>query len=176
MAAAHSRWTVWARAITPILPIFMFHPGEVGQTLGAMVGKPGSDVVQDLVLMREVAFWPWLVVVAATAVAALFSTNVDNVEVWDKADIIALSLAAWLLPPFLTFTIYFCLSHAVRHMVGIASAVHPNRPGRALTFAAEIVLPCSTLCVIGLICLWDRASGLIGSQALIVHGLHLLAG
>lgn len=175
LSAARSRWTVGARAVTPILPIFMFHPDEVGQILAAMVGRTGTEVVGNLGWLKEVAFWPWLAVVAASAAVSLFGSRSEDGEIRDAAEIVTLSVAAWLLPPFLTFALYFCLLHAVRHMLGIASTFHPDRPGRALAFAARIVLPCALPCVIALICLWDRAAGLTGSQALITHGLQLLA-
>ena len=175
LAPARSRWTVWARAVTPVLPIFMFHPHEVGRVLAAMVGRPESDVVQDLALLKLVAFWPWLVTVAAAATAALARVGRDGDEVWDATEIVALSLAAWLLPPFLTFALYFCLLHAVRHMVELASEAHPTHPGRALAYATRIILPCSALCTIALICLWEQASGLSGAHALIARGLQLLA-
>lgn len=174
-ASSRSKLQAAARALTPVLPIFMFHPDDVGRALALMVDGTPARAVQILAAVRQVALWPYLIIIAAAVSGSLSNGLRKERDIGSALELLALALAAWLLPPFLTFAIYFCFLHALRHMAGIASTAYPDQAGPAFTHAARIILPCSMLCMIALCCLWDRAAGFSGSDALIAYGLQLLA-
>lgn len=161
-------------ATIPVLPIFMFHPDEVGPVLAAMAGASESDAVAALHRLGAVALWPWTVLLVATAIAGLRARRPAQGWMTEVTELGLLSLAALLLPPFLTFGLYFCLLHAVRHMSALSSQAHPRDPAKALLFAFTIIVPFAAVCA-GLVLFWDRLAGTVPTPTLVQHALQLLA-
>lgn len=108
-----------------ILPTLR-HAPETARLLGLIVG---ADVAAPVVTVLAVAAWPLTVV-------ALWRAVVEGAR--DRQvgrDVAAVVLLAVCAPPLISFTVFFCLMHSLRHLVR-ASQTQAERPGRSLVFAA----------------------------------------
>lgn len=162
----------FARASTPVLPIFLCHPGDVAGLIGIMSGWAPEAVTAALTELRVVglpvygAFLCWVTVQAAARPAHRLGETVE---------LLLLAAAAVALPPLLTFAAFFCLIHAVRHMAGLGHARFPRRPGAALGLAAAIVVPSAVACGLALGFAWDALAGMLSTEHLLARALQLTA-
>ena len=160
------------RATTPVLPIFLIHPAGVAGFLAALGSVDETGALHLLLALR----WPLLVPWSAALVAVVLPSLVAGGRpARDAAELLAIAFAAAVLPPLLAFGLYFCLVHAVRHMLDLAEDHHPRRPLAAATLAAAVVAPSALACFVALVLSWDRLAGLLDTQALVTLGLRVVA-
>ena len=163
------------RATTPILPIFLIHPAGVAGFVAALGGLGEEAVLQGLVALRWPLLLPWAAAVLAMVLPPLFARTAPRAAIRETAELGAIALAAMALPPLLAFGLYFCLVHAVRHMLDLAEEVFPRRPGAAALLASGVVVPSGLVCLVVLCCTWDCLGGVSGTDVLITWGLRIVA-
>lgn len=160
------------RATTPILPIFLIHPGGVAGFIAALGGLSEPATLHLLAALRWPLLLPWGAALAAVTLPGLLSGGRRSSE---AAELLSIALAAAVLPPLLGFALYFCLVHAVRHMLEIAAEHHPTRPRAAAALAAGIVGPSALACLAALCLAWNRLDGPLDTQAMITWSLRGIA-
>ena len=163
------------RATTPILPIFLIHPAGVAGFIAALGGVAQGSVLQVLLALRWPMLLPWGAALLAVALPPLLARSAPRAETRAATELGAIALAAAALPPLLAFGLYFCLVHAVRHMLDLAEEVFPRRPGPAALLAAAVVVPSGLTCLAVLDWTWDGLGGVSGTDALITWGLRIVA-
>lgn len=167
-----------ARATTPIVPIFLVHPVTVASIVGPMSDRPATEVVATLESARGLGLALYAVLLCRTVLGAMLA---EAGPAWngprtrEAAELLLLAAAACLLPPFVTFTVYFCLMHAVRHMADLGRQAHPANGSAALGLAAAIVLPSALVCCALLAGCWDAVAGALGTERLLALALQLTA-
>ena len=166
---------VAVRATTPILPIFLIHPAGVAGFVAALGGVPEASVLRVLLALRWPLLLPWGAALLAIVLPPLLARSASRGETRAAAELGAIALAAAALPPLLAFGLYFCLVHAVRHMLDLAEEVFPRRPGPAALLAAGVVVPSGLACLGVLYWTWDGLGGVSGTDALITWGLRIVA-
>lgn len=170
-----SWWRRVARASTPLVPIIILHLSEVAPFFAAMSGREPSIIVTTIEPVRPALLVAWIVIVAATVLTDLGAAATSRVRAIEGCEIFALGVAAVLLPPLVTFTMYFCLIHAVRHMMALTAQVHPHRTDHALRLAAMIIGPSAVACLLVLAASWSAISGVMATDALLCLALQIVA-
>ena len=160
------------RATTPVLPIFMIHPEGVADFIAALGGVSEPATLHLLHVLRWPLLLPWGVALAVVALPALLT---GGRRALDAAVLLSITLAAIALPPLPAFGLYFCLVHAVQHMLEIAADHHPARPCAAAALAAAIVMPSALICLVALWFAWDGLAGLLDTDAVVTWGLRIIA-
>ena len=160
------------RATTPVLPIFLIHPAGVAGLIAALGGVSEPATLHLLHDLRWPLLVPWGAALGAVALPALVA---DGRRARDAVELLSIALAAAVLPPLLAFGLYFCLVHAVRHMLEIADDHHPCGPAAAAALAAGIVVPSALACSVALWFAWDGLAGLLDTDAVVTEGLRVLA-
>jgi Brp/Blh family beta-carotene 15,15'-monooxygenase len=163
------------RATTPILPIFLIHPAGVAGFVAALGGVSEDSVLAVLLALRWPLLLPWGAALLAVVLPPLLARSGPRAETRAAAELGAIALAAAALPPLLAFGLYFCLVHAVRHMLDLAEEVFPRRPTAAALLAAGVVVPSGLVCLGVLFWTWDGLGGVLGTDALITWGLRIVA-
>ena len=166
------------RATTPILPIFMFHAGDVGPIIAALTKTSDAAAIGALHWLRTLMLGPWLACLALFTLRTLMLIRVGTFNpgrMMQVVEIVGLVAAAVLLPALASFAFYFCVLHAVRHMADLADDLHPREPKKAMTLVAIIVAPAAVLCLAVLTLCWDVLAGVLATQDLIASALQLTA-
>ncbi len=167
-----SRLLFAVRATTPVLPIFLIHPAGVAGLLAALAGVSEPATLHLLGALRLPLLPLWA---AALALVALPPLLAGGRRAGEAAELLSVALAAAVLPPLAAFTLYFCLVHAVRHLLEIGEEHHPGRPGAAAALAAAIVVPSALVCLAALAVAWDGLSGILDTDAVVIWGLRIVA-
>lgn len=160
------------RATTPVLPIFLIHPTGVAGFIAALGGVSEPATLQLLHALRWPLLVPWSAALAAVALPPLLAGGRRAV---DPTELLSVAFAAGVLPPLLAFGLYFCLVHAVRHMLQIAEDHHPGRPRAAAALAAGIVVPSALACLVALYVAWDGLAGFLDTDAVVTWSLRIVA-
>ena len=165
-----------ARALTPVLPIFLCHPGEVAGLIGLMSGRSAEAVAGVLVSARSFGLPAYATLLGSVTLAAV-ARHDDQMpgRLREAAELALLAVAAAALPPLATFGIYFCLIHAVRHMAHLGHEMFPRRPAAAMGLATAIVLPSALACGLTLAFFWDALAGVLTTEHLLARALQLTA-
>lgn len=167
-----------ARAATPVVPIFLAHPAAVASIIGPMSDRPATEVIATLEAARSLGLALYAVLLGWTVLGAILA---EAGPPWkgprtrEAAELFLLGVAACLLPPFVTFAVYFCLMHAVRHMADLGRQAYPANGPAALRLAAAIVLPSALVCCVLLAGCWDAAVGAFGTERLLALALQVTA-
>lgn len=164
--------TFAVRATTPVLPIFLIHPAGVASFIAALGDVSEPATLHLLHVLRWPLLLPWG---AALALVALPPILAGGRRALDAAELLSIALAAVALQPLVAFGLYFCLVHAVRHMLEIAADHHPRRPRAAAALAAAIVVPSALACLVALWFAWDGLAGLLDTDAVVTWGLRIIA-
>ena len=165
------------RATTPLLPVLLVHPSGVTPLIGILAG------VQEISVAKALADLHWLVVPWALAVGcyvlapilARLRAQTRPGSVADAGEVGVVAVTAVTLPPLLGFALYFCLVHAVRHMIDIADDHEPRESRRAAFLAATIVLPSACICLVALGLAWNSLAGTLGTVDVLAWSLRLIA-
>ncbi len=168
--------TLGVRATTPLLPVLLLRSGEV-PSLIALLGKVGEPAVAATL---DILRWPlvsaWGLAVSCLVIPAVCGSRRDGAPTkLDAAEIGALALAAVTLPPLAAFALYFCLVHAVRHMIDIGDDHRPHDARRAAVLVAFIVVPSALVCTVLLAATWDGIAGALGTEEVLVWAIRLIA-
>ena len=99
-----------------ILPIF-FQPVEV-ITLFRYLGVNWSQTA-----VANVIFIPGVLACAVMILAVLTSLYRKS---WASLEIFSLGALAFLTPPLIFFSVYFCLLHSPRHILNVIEVLKPN--------------------------------------------------
>ena len=102
-----------------ILPIF-FQPVEV-ITLFGYLGVNWSQAA-----VAKVIFIPGVLACAVMILAVLASLYRKS---WASLEIFSLGALAFLTPPLIFFSVYFCLLHSPRHILNVIEVLKPNIRG-----------------------------------------------
>ena len=145
----------------------------------ALLGGVGQPAVAGaLDVLRWPLLLPWSVAVSCLVIPRMLSPRRGPAETpgrLDALEISVLALAAVTLPPLLAFALYFCLVHAVRHMVGIAADHRPVDARPAALLAAAIVVPSALVCLAALALAWDGIAGSLGTTDVLAWSVRLIA-
>ncbi len=166
------------RATTPLLPVLLLHPGGVTGLIASLSGVGEPSITWAIDALRWPLVLPWA--------GLLFCALVPRI-IWSKPsaagkrrredalEILAVAGAAVVLPPLLTFALYFCLVHAVRHLIGIADSHQPYDARHAALLVAAIVVPSAAVCLAGLALTWGGLAGTLGTEDVLVWSLRIVA-
>ena len=176
-AAVHDNaFRYLARALTPVLPIFLCHPGEVAGIVGLMTGWPADAVAGVLVALRPAVLPAYATLLGWVVIGATTSCDDQtSARLREAGEVVLLAMAAAILSPLVTFAVYFCLIHAVRHMAQLGHAVFPRRAGAALGLSVAIVLPSALACCLALSFAWNALAGVLSTETLLAKALQLTA-
>ena len=169
-SVAPSTWL--ARALTPLIPILLLHAAEVAPVVGLM-----TDLSNETVVRVAGAAAPWLVApwAAIVAYAVVRECRLERRVSVAAVELALLAVAACVLPAYVTFAVYFCAIHAVRHLACLATRVEPERSGHALAFTAAFVLPAAALCFVALAFASERIVGTMSAPAVLAEALRIVA-
>jgi beta-carotene 15,15'-dioxygenase len=84
------------------------HAQEIGRLFGLLVGDATAT---PLVPWLRLLAWPWLV---GLALASLWQTRHDF---WTALEMAAAGILAIVAPPLVSFVVFFCGMHSVRHIL-----------------------------------------------------------
>ena len=166
------------RATTPLLPVLLVHPASVTGLIAMLGGVRGSTVAWALDGLRWPLLLPWAVAVACYVIPRVLSAARGpwRARRWRGAlEVGAIALAAVTLPALFAFAMYFCLVHAVRHMIGIAHDHRPHDMRRAGLLVAAIVVPSAVVCLVALALAWDGIGGPLSTADVLAWSLRLIA-
>lgn len=130
---------VLAHGAAPIVLPAIAHPAPVSEVFGWLTGTSGSAVENALVSAAPALGAAWLV----TAMLAYGLPGAGRLR--GAAELAALAAAFALLPPLLSFTLYFCLWHSARHLIEVHAALGGLRSGRKALVGAAVLLATAVL-------------------------------
>lgn len=168
---------VAVRATTPLLPVLLVHAAGVAPLVAALAGAQATAVAGVLEGLRWLLV-PWGLAVACTVLGPCTfrpGPPARTGGAGDAAEVGAIAAAAVVLPPLLGFALYFCLVHAVRHMIGIADDHRPGDARRATLLAGAIVAPSALVCLALLGLTWAGIGGTLGTTDVLAWSLRLIA-
>ena len=168
--------TLVVRATTPLLPVLLLRSREVPSLIASLGRVRESDVTGTLDLLRWPLVSTWGVAVACLVIPGILGIRREWVPTkLDAAEIGAIALAAVTLPPLTAFALYFCLVHAVRHMIDIGDEHRPHDARRAAVLVTFIVVPSALACTVLLALTWDGIAGALGTEDVLVWAIRLIA-
>ena len=98
-------------ALSLIVVPSLFHPFEVESIYSYLIN---ADDASWLVAVSA-QLWPLSLLFVVTSVLYL-----SRKDIYASIEIMMIVVTAMLLPPLVFFTLYFCLQHSPRHLLGIA--------------------------------------------------------
>ncbi|MDX7952476.1 Brp/Blh family beta-carotene 15,15'-dioxygenase [Lichenihabitans sp. Uapishka_5] len=164
-----------ARALTPVLPIFLLHPQAVAGIIGLMSQDGSATVVATLETCRIPGLALYAALLGRVGWRAIAAAPYGSSRRAEAVELLLLAAAAALLPPFVTFAIYFCLLHAVRHMAELGGALYPRDGRAALGVVAAIVVPSALVCAGLLLWGWSALAGHMPTEPLLALALQVTA-
>lgn len=166
------------RATTPLLPIFLLHPSEVAPLLAMLGSVAESSVIQVLGAFRVALLIPWIAALSVVVVRGLLAARREgfgSAHTRDGVELLVIAGAAVLLPSLLAFGLYFCLVHAVRHLIDLADQAHPRNGQAALALVFAVTLPSAMISLTALAFSWNGLAGMLDTQAMLAVGLKVIA-
>lgn len=166
------------RATTPLLPVLLAHPSSLTGLIALLGGVRISTVEWAMDGLRWPLLTPWALAVSCYLISRVVIAvrGSAGLRSWcDVVEVGVLALAAVTLPPLLVFALYFCLIHAVRHMIGIADQHYPHDARRAAVLVAAIVVPSAAVCLVALGLAWTGLAGPLGTEDVLAWSLRLVA-
>ena len=130
--------------VTILLP--MFHTAEVSQLFNVLAG-PNAVLIMDAL---KPALILWLAAACIYAGVGLVSRQYGAAA----CEIAGLAVMVWLLPPLVSFAVYFCIVHSRRHFISIWTAMQLYISRRFILFSGGILTAVS----------WAMGAGLYVSQ------------
>jgi len=131
-----------AHGSAPLLAPCVAHPDA---TAGLFALLTGGETVAWQELLR--AAQPWLAGLGGALLAALVAKRrrFDGAV----AELLAIATAGLLLPPLLSFALYFCVWHAPRHVLHVARELWPGPVPIAVARFARAALAATIAAVVG---------------------------
>ena len=166
------------RATTPLLPIFLLHPSEVAPLLAMLGGVAEASVIQVLGAFRVALLVAWIAALSMIVVRGLLAARREgfgSVDARDGVEVLFIAGAAVVLPSLLAFGLYFCLVHAIRHLIDLADQAHPRNGQAALGLAFAVTAPSAMICLTALAFSWNGLVGMLDTQAMLVVSLKVIA-
>ncbi len=165
------------RATTPLVPTLLVHPANIAGLIALLGGVRQSTVVWSIDAIRWPLLLPWAVAVVCYVVSPMLTSAQapGAAQRRDTLEVGAIALAAVTLPALLAFALYFCLVHAVRHMIGLADDVHPHDARRAIRLVTAIVAPSALVCLCVLASTWSGIAGPLGTTDVLAWSIRLVA-
>ena len=130
---------VVAHGAAPIVLPSIAHPAPVSEVFGWLIATSGSAVEDALGSAAPALGAAWLL----TAMVAYALPGAGRLR--GAAELAALTAAFALLPPLLSFTVYFCLWHSARHLIEVHAALGGLRSGRKALVGAAVLLATAVL-------------------------------
>ncbi|MEL6714637.1 MAG: Brp/Blh family beta-carotene 15,15'-dioxygenase [Planctomycetota bacterium] len=130
----------------PILHPVAAYPAEAAELFGILAGAEATRVQALVESAAPVALGAWIALaVASYAWPACWPGRRQE---WRGAGELALLVAAfWVAPPLVSFSIYFCVWHSVRHFVAVDRAVQGVFSLRAVVVGLAVLA--GTLLLLG---------------------------
>ncbi len=145
-------WLVAVRGLAAIaLPTAAF-PGDAGRVFSWLLEVEPEPIVRGLSFGA-----PWIVsaiVLAGLAIHMALSRIDRSLATRSAAEVLCLAVAFVVLPPLLSFTIYFCGWHSIRHLIAVDTGLGSSE--RRHVLVTVLLVSAATL--------------------LLVAGLHFLLG
>ncbi|MFT6430466.1 MAG: Brp/Blh family beta-carotene 15,15'-monooxygenase [Halopseudomonas sp.] len=134
----------WLAGSMPILGPMLGHPHQTGELFAWLIKLDAAQVVGMLVWLG-----PALAVLWVLAFGCLLFSNSKRPDLRVFAELLLVGAALIALPPLLSFALYFCVIHSVRHFLSIAEhrlLAHQKRPSLTL-FPARKILPATLIAI-----------------------------
>lgn len=148
-----------AHGSVPILTPMIAFPDEVGAVFAALTPHAGAwwaSQLRALQLPLVLVLGAMLFALAITRLrknrdgsGAQSTRSVSSRQRGAVLEVLATACAGLLLPPLLSFSIYFCIWHAPRHILHVAQEMCPGPWLRALRHFALAGLPMTLATLIG---------------------------
>lgn len=119
----------------PILVPAAVHPDAVGGLFALLTGSADDGWQRTLHMAQPMLLASALVLLAVRLFLRRAGPRGDLLE------LIAIATAGAVLPPLLSFALYFCVWHAPRHVLHVARELWPGPPSRAVARFGAAALP-----------------------------------
>ncbi|MEM9801960.1 MAG: Brp/Blh family beta-carotene 15,15'-dioxygenase [Planctomycetota bacterium] len=134
---------VLAHGSAPIVLPAALHPGDVGTVFGWLLGADGGAVTAALESLRAPLVALWLAFAIASYAGRLREDRRGVTE------LVVLGLAFVTLPPLLSFAVYFCVWHSVRHLIAVDAVLGDDLRSRALVVGLAVLAATALLLAAG---------------------------
>lgn len=138
------RWSVIAHGGAPIILPSALHPESVGEVFGWLLMQPGSSIAEWLV-----RYGPWCLAAWFGAAAAAYLGRSGPLERRSVIELVVLAAAFAILPPLLSFSVYFCVWHSVRHLMAVDTVLGRGMRSRGLVVGLAILAATAILVAVG---------------------------
>ena len=178
---AHERrhgFALAVRATTPLLPVLLIRPAGVAELIALLGGLDEAAVSRALDGLRWPLVSAWAMAVSCFVIPCMIPLGrgpAGTRRRRDALEIGAIALAAVALPPLLAFALYFCLVHALRHMISIADEYQPCDAWRAAFLVTAIVVPSAAVCLVALASAWNGIAGSLETTDVLAWSIRLIA-
>ncbi|QDV05927.1 Beta-carotene 15,15'-dioxygenase [Planctomycetes bacterium Poly30] len=168
---SRSPWRQWARVVAhgaaPIILPAAAHPGNVAEVFGWLLDLPRASVEPWLISARPAALAVW----AACVVTGYFGAGRSEASPrrgiqrgtqrgihGGLLELGLLTATFVLLPPLLSFAVYFCAWHSVRHLITVDAVLGPGLRARGLVVGVGVLAATGALVSLGHLAASDPAS------------------
>lgn len=157
--------TVLTYGSFPLLLPVVFHASQAAPVLAAMANMTPEALLPALYATR------WLLPIWVAAF--IWVTRARLKEHSGIAERLMTATGFVILPPLLSFGLYFGFGHSTRHVLRLCAWHDPYMPNAALRWALQVIVPASVGCGIGLVYL----SGVNSSIAVgvVAQGFQIIA-
>lgn len=128
----------------PIVLPAALHPEGVGEVFGWLLMAPGESISAWLTNLG-----PWCLGAWALAAGAAHAGRWDRRERRSVVELVVLAAAFFSLPPLVSFTVYFCAWHSVRHLIAVDVVLGQGMRSKGLWVAAGILVATALLLALG---------------------------
>ena len=160
---------IFTRGLLPILMPAALWPKAVLPVLAGLASLPPAKAAPAFATATHLLILPWLGGLCWLLAASLRERVFARTQGFELLTLIAVFV---LLPPLLGFAVYFCLCHAIRHLLRLGAWHAPDDGYQAARWLVRVIIPSACLTAIGILALWLVIGG---SEMLLVPLFRLIA-
>ncbi|MFK0731210.1 MAG: Brp/Blh family beta-carotene 15,15'-dioxygenase [Gloeotrichia echinulata HAB0833] len=86
----------------------IYYSDEMSRLFALLSGENAAAMIMDPIKLLSV---PWFLLLIGAAACQL------KADIYAAVEIVAVSILALLVPPLVSFTVYFCFMHSIRHIL-----------------------------------------------------------
>tara|TARA_R110001592_G_scaffold108031_2_gene302209 strand:+ start:1239 stop:2204 length:966 start_codon:yes stop_codon:yes gene_type:complete len=161
----------WLSGSMPVLGPMLGHPQQTAELFAWLIKLDAAQVVGILVWLAPVLAVLWIL-----AFGCLLFSNTKRPDLRVLAELLLVGAALIALPPLLSFALYFCVIHSVRHFLSIAEhrlLAHRKRPSMTL-FPARKILPATLIAIAMAGLAWIAIVFLEPASNMLIEGVRVM--
>lgn len=159
LARGQSAWRRWLRVVAhgaaPIILPAAMHAGDVSEVFGWLLSVPGASLEPWITDAR-----PWVLAGWSGCVVAGYSGSETSATALRLGllELLLLAVAFVVLPPLLSFAVYFCAWHSVRHLITVDAVLGRDLRARGLVVGLGVLAATGVMLSLGHLAASDQAS------------------